>query len=79
MAKQKRIYQKAKRKTDIIENGGKVLINLGQLLFGTLFLGSVLQGDVPKFIIMMAGGVGAIMFIIVGLFISAKKRKKTEE
>jgi len=36
MAKQVKPPKKAKRKTDIKENGGKVLINLGQVIFGTL-------------------------------------------
>jgi hypothetical protein len=67
------------KKTDIIENGGKVLVNLGQLMFGTLFLGGVLRGEMPKYIMMLAGVAGAILFIMIGLFISAKERKTTEE
>jgi len=79
MAKQEKLPKKEKKKTDIIENGGKVLINLGQLIFGTLFLGSILRGEVPKFIMMIAGIVGAMLFIVVGLLASAKERKDTEE
>jgi len=36
MTKQVKPPKKAKKKTDIKENGGKVLINLGQLIFGTV-------------------------------------------
>jgi len=79
MAKQERLPKKAKKKTNIIENSGKVLINLGQLIFGTLFLGSVLRGEVPQFIMMIAGIVGAAIFIVVGLLASAKEQKTTEE
>ena len=71
--------KKTGKKTDIIENGGKVLINLGQLMFGTLFLGSVLRGGIQQYIIMIAGIIGAVIFIVLGLFASAKERKTTEE
>jgi hypothetical protein len=75
MANRVRIPRKVKKKTDILENAGKVLINLGQLMFGTLFLGSVLRGEVPRHIMMIAGIVGAGISIIVGLLASAKERK----
>jgi hypothetical protein len=79
MAKRVRIPKKAKKKTDILENAGKVLINLGQLMFGTLFLGSVLRGEVPRFIMMIAGILGAGISIIVGLLASAKEQKTKEK
>jgi hypothetical protein len=78
MGKEKK-PKRAGKKTDIIENIGKVLINLGQLMFGTLFLGSVLRGEMPQNIIMTAGIVGAIILMVIGLIASAKERKTTEE
>ena len=78
MGKEKK-PRKVGKKTDIKENGGKVLINLGQLMFGTLFLGSVLRGGVQQYIIMIAGIIGAGILIVTGLFASAKERKTTEE
>jgi len=78
MGKEKK-PNKAGKKTDIKENAGKVLVNLGQLMFGTLFLGSVLRGELPQYLIMLAGVTGAILFIMIGLLISAKERKTTEE
>ena len=71
--------KKAGKKTDIKENGGKVLVNLGQLMFGTLFFGSVLRGELPQHLIMTAGIIGAGILIVIGLFASAKERKTTEE
>jgi len=71
--------KKAGKNTDIIENTGKVMINLGQLMFGTLFLGSVLRGGISQFIMMIAGIIGAGILIVIGLFISAKEQKTTEE
>ena len=78
MGKEKK-PKKAVKKTDIKENGGKVLVNLGQLMFGTLFLGSVLRGELPQYLIMLAGGAGAVLFIMLGLIVSAKEQKTTEE
>jgi len=40
MVKSVKKPKKVGKKTDIKENGGKVLVNLGQLMFGTLFLGA---------------------------------------
>jgi len=79
MAKQIRPPKKAKKKTDIKENGGKVLINLGQLMFGTLFLGSVLRGEVPQYIMMIAGFLGAVLLIVFGLLLSTKEQKSKEK
>jgi hypothetical protein len=76
---EKKEPKKKGKKTDIKENGGKVLVNLGQLMFGTLFLGSVLRGELPQYLIMLAGVAGAILFIMIGLFISAKEQKTKEE
>ena len=79
MAKQVKKPKKVGKKTDIKENGGKVLVNLGQLMFGTLFLGSVLRGELPQYLIMTAGFAGAAILIFIGLIVSAKERKTTEE
>ena len=78
MIKEK-IPNKVGKKTDIKENAGKVLVNLGQLMFGTLFLGGVLRGEMPQYIIMIAGFAGAAILIFIGLIVSAKERKTTEE
>ena len=78
MGKEKK-PKKTVKKTDIKENGGKVLVNLGQLMFGTLFLGSVLRGELPQYLIMIAGFAGALLFIMIGLIVSAKEQKTTEE
>jgi len=79
MVKQVRQPKKVKKKTDIKENGGKVLINLGQLIFGTLFLGSVLRGEVPQYIMIIVGLFGAMVFIVCGLILSAKEQKGKEK
>ncbi|GHV81208.1 hypothetical protein AGMMS49944_29990 [Spirochaetia bacterium] len=71
--------RKPKRKTDLVENSGKVLVNLGQVVFGTLFLGGVLRGEVPQYIMVLSGIVGATVFIVLGLLLSAKEKEDKEE
>jgi len=71
--------RKAKKKTDIWENLGKVFMNFGQVIFGTLFLGSVLRGGVPQYIMMTAGFIGTTFFVTIGLLLSAKELKGEEE
>ncbi|GHV41741.1 hypothetical protein AGMMS49546_18300 [Spirochaetia bacterium] len=68
-----------KRKTDLVENIGKVLVNLGQVIFGTLFLGGVLRGEVSQYIMVLSGIVGATIFIVLGLLLSAKEKEDKGE
>jgi hypothetical protein len=70
--------KKPKRKTDLVENTGKVLVNIGQMVFGTLFLGGVLRGEVPQYIMVVAGVLGAMIFIGIGLLLSAKEKYDKE-
>jgi len=79
MAKQEKKVEKPKKETNTKENIGKVFINLGQLIFGTLFLGSVLRGELPQYLMMAAGFVSALIFIVFGILLSAKERKDKEE
>jgi len=79
MAKQEKVPKKAKKKTDMKENLGKVFINLGQVVFGTLFLGSVLRGGVPQYIMMAAGFIVTVLLVFCGLLLSVKEQKGKEE
>ena len=71
--------KKLKRKTDLIENSGKVLVNLGQIVFATLFLGGVLRGEISQYIMVISGIVSATILILLDLLLSAKKREDEEE
>jgi hypothetical protein len=73
-----KIDKKPKRKTDLRENVGKVLVNIGQMVFGTLFLGGVLRGEVPQYLMVVSGMVGAVFLTTVGLLLSAKEKKDKE-
>jgi len=79
MDEQVKSPKKPKKETNTKENIGKVFVNLGQLIFGTLFLGSVLRGELPQYLMMAAGFVSALIFIAFGILLSAKERKDKEE
>ncbi|MCL2412419.1 MAG: hypothetical protein FWC97_12345 [Treponema sp.] len=67
-----------KTSTTIREDAGKLLLDLGKLVFGSIFLGGVLRGEIPQTILVIAGFSGAAIFCICGLFLSAKKKKASE-
>jgi len=72
MEKEKKTIQP----TTMKENTGKVLIDLGKLMFGSFILGGVLRGEVPQFIILISGFIGAITFITFGLVLTNKNKEK---
>ena len=73
------MVKKNKQKTDAMENLGKVLVNLGQILFATMFLGGVMRNEIPPYLIMIVGGASAITCIIAGILLSAKVKENKEE
>jgi len=54
---------------------GRVMINLGELTYGGLVLGAILQGSFPKFIVLVSGSIIAACFIIAGLFFVKRQEK----
>ena len=70
--------KKKKQQTDAKESIGKVFINLGQILFATMFLGGIMRNEMTPFLIMIAGGVSAVVFIIAGISLSAKVKENKE-
>jgi len=63
-----------KNPTTIKEDVGKLLKDLGKLIFGSIFLGGVIRGHFPQGILIIAGFSGAVLFCVVGLFLAAKKK-----
>jgi len=69
-------HESQKQPTTMKENTGKVLIDLGKLMFGSFILGGVLRGEVPQFVILISGFIGAIAFIALGLVFTNKIKEK---
>jgi hypothetical protein len=64
-----------KKNSPIWGNLGKIFIDLGKLTFGSFILGGILRGEVGQFTILLAGGIITIIFIALGLLLSAKNKE----
>jgi uncharacterized membrane protein YraQ (UPF0718 family) len=76
MAKKEKPPRGIKKETDMKENIGRVLVNTGQVIFATLFLGGVIRGEIPPYIMMTAGGIAALVFVFIGLLLTVKEKKE---
>ena len=56
------------------EDAGKLLMDIGKLVFGSIFLGGILRGEIPQTLLLIAGFSGASVFCIVGLLLVAKNK-----
>ena len=70
--------KKPKKQTTMKEDAGKLLMDLGKLVFGSIFLGGVLRGEIPQTILLIAGFTGASIFCIVGLLLVVKEKNTGE-
>jgi len=69
---------KPKKQTPINEDAGKLLQDLGKLVFGALFLGGILRGKVPQGILIIGGFAAAILLCIGGLFLGKREKRNGE-
>jgi hypothetical protein len=65
------------KQTTFKEDAGKVLVDIGKLIFGSVFLGSILKGSIPHIFLLFGGFFVAFGLCMIGLFM-AKKEKKGE-
>ena len=70
--------KKLKRQTSTKEDAGKLLLDLGKLVFGSIFLGGVLREDIPQNILVLAGFIVATIACTLGLFLLAKTKDHEE-
>ena len=66
--------QKLKVRAGLRENAGKLLVDLGKLIFGAIVLGSILQGELPRVILTIGGFIVAILTCAAGLHWMSKSR-----
>jgi uncharacterized membrane protein YraQ (UPF0718 family) len=69
---------KPRKQTTFKEDTGKLLLDLGKLVFGGIFLSGILRGDVPQTILVLGGFASAIIFCVAGLLMVSKKKKDGE-
>jgi uncharacterized membrane protein YraQ (UPF0718 family) len=73
----KRIYYMKGRKKQIAfkEDIGKLFVDLGKLVFGGVFLGGILRGEVPQTVLVIGGFVVATVCFILGLLFIKERSK----
>lgn len=69
---------KPRKQTTIKEDSGKLLQDIGKLIFGSMFLGGVLRGELPQNILLIVGFIGALTFCVAGLILAAKKKDNVD-
>jgi len=67
--------KKLKKRTSFKEDASKILLDLGKLIFGGIFIGGILRGNIPHDILVIGGFATAVALIIVGFFLGIKEKK----
>jgi len=68
------VSNERREKTTLREDTGKLLLDAGKLIFGSLFLGDILRGELPQVILMISGFAAAMVLCIIGLLVGKRKK-----
>ena len=66
--------KKSRKQTTLREDIGKLLLDVGKLVFGSIFLGGILRGEVPHVILSISGFAIAAALCILGLLLGIKEK-----
>ncbi|GBU29681.1 hypothetical protein R84B8_03254 [Treponema sp. R8-4-B8] len=58
------------------ENLGKLLLDLSKLTFASFILGGILKGELPQYILIVAGCVVFVILAVAGLIFSSRKKNR---
>jgi len=67
--------KKPRKQTTLREDIGKLLLDVGKLVFGSIFLGGILRGEVPHVILSISGFAIAAVLCILGLFLGTREKE----
>jgi len=70
--------KKPKKETTFKENLGKLMLDLGKLVFGGMFIAGILRGELPQTTIIISGLALAIVGFVLGLLWTTKDKKNIE-
>ena len=70
----KKIKKPPKKRTTLREDLGKYLLDLSKLVFGSIFLGSILHGELPRVILGAIGFAVAMGLLFIGLNLTKKEK-----
>jgi len=62
-----------KPKKNIRENAGKLLLDVAKLTFASFILGGILRGELPQYILIIAGCVVSLVCAILGILWTSKE------
>jgi len=62
--------------TELRENLGKLLLDLSKLTFASFILGGILKGELPQYIIIVAGAVIFVLLAVFGLRFTSQKKDR---
>jgi len=63
-------------KPNIRENVGKSLLDIAKLTFASFILGGILRGELPQYILILAGVIVSAVCFTLGILWTSKSRKK---
>jgi uncharacterized membrane protein YraQ (UPF0718 family) len=66
---------KTRKQTTFKENLGKLLLDLGKLVFGGMFIAGILRGELPRATIIFSGLALAIVGFALGLLFTTKEQE----
>ena len=71
--------KKPKKSTNARENLGKLLLDFSKLTFGSFILGGILRGELPQYIIIIAGLVVSFGCAVLGIIWTTKETGKKDK
>jgi hypothetical protein len=71
--------QKPKPQTNLKENAGKLLLDVAKLTFGSFILGGILRGELPQYILIIAGFIVSFTCAVLGLLWTSKAKDTTNK
>ncbi|MDR1785223.1 MAG: hypothetical protein LBR23_01980 [Spirochaetaceae bacterium] len=63
------------KKLKIVEDIGKVMIDVGKLVLGSIALGGILRGNIEPFFLLLAGFASSATLIVGGLVLLAMSKE----
>jgi hypothetical protein len=74
MAKKTTQTKSPKGKAGLREDIGRLSLDIAKLLFGSFILGGILRGEVPQYLLILAGLAGFIVCAVIGLVLINLKK-----
>jgi len=73
MGKEKKPVQPT---SELRDNIGKLLLDMSKLTFASFILGGILKGELPQYILIVAGSIVFVVFAVIGLILTSRKKNR---